>query len=177
MKNKTDIKTIDPEFGVDSRFASNLEKEADSVALMQARLDRLKNLSKEQIIHAKLIQLKLKMEDYLSKTSYDDRNYFAEFLTNYIEILYTKHLDFAKDLNISSNYLSKIINGYREPKEEFILKIMLHSGKIFENIASFQKRIWYQIYFHEKICNTMAKQDSWRPLIEKQIKISTLKIN
>ena len=69
MKNKTDIKTTDPEFGVDSRYASNLEKVADSVALMQARLDRLKNLSKEQIIHAKLIQLKLKMEDYLSKPS------------------------------------------------------------------------------------------------------------
>ncbi len=43
----------DPEFGVDSRY------KVDSSSLMEARLLRIKNLSKEQIDRAKCIQLKI----------------------------------------------------------------------------------------------------------------------
>jgi hypothetical protein len=50
----------DFEFGIDSRYKTKNEREEDAVALMQARLDRMKNLSKEQILCAKLLQLKLK---------------------------------------------------------------------------------------------------------------------
>lgn len=64
----------DFEFGIDSRYKTKNEREEDAVALMQARLDRMKNLSKEQILRAKLLQLKLKMEDYLKKPVYDNQN-------------------------------------------------------------------------------------------------------
>jgi hypothetical protein len=50
----------DAEYGVDSRYKSNKELESDATALMEARLRRMKNLSKDQIIRAKLVQLKLK---------------------------------------------------------------------------------------------------------------------
>ena len=36
------------DYGVDSRYTDKKEKESDSIALMQARLERMKNLSKEQ---------------------------------------------------------------------------------------------------------------------------------
>jgi hypothetical protein len=66
MTNKKNIIAIeDTEYGVDSRYKSDKERESDATALMEARLIRMKNLSKDQIIRAKLLQLKLKMEQYL----------------------------------------------------------------------------------------------------------------
>ena len=64
MTNKQNNIQVDPEFGVDSKYKSIKEKKQDSVTLMQARLDRMKNLPKEQVIRAKLLQLKLKMETH-----------------------------------------------------------------------------------------------------------------
>jgi hypothetical protein len=54
------------------------------------------------------------------------------------------------------------------------LKLMVHSEKVFENIAEFPEQTWYQIYFYEKLCDTMSSQDEWRPGIEKQVKVAEL---
>ncbi len=64
----------DPEYGVDSRYKNSMEKEHDSVALMEARLERMKNLAKEQIMRAKLFQLKLKMENILKNPGHGPQN-------------------------------------------------------------------------------------------------------
>ena len=174
MTNKKNISNVDPEFGVDSRYKTNNEREQESIALMQARLDRMKNLSNEQILRAKLLQLKLKMENYLKEPVYDNQNHFSKFLETYVDVIYSKRSDFAKDINITANFLSKIINNHREPKEEFMLKLMIHSEKVFEKVGEFHKKTWYQIYFHEKLCDTMSSLDKWRPEIEKQIKLKEL---
>lgn len=174
MTNKQNIGNVDSEFGVDSRYKTNNERAQDSIALMQARLDRMKNLSKEQILRAKLLQLKLKMENYLKEPVYDNQNHFSKFLETYVDAIYSKRSDFAKDINITANLLSKIINNHREPKEEFILKLMIHSEKVFEQVGEFHEETWYQIYFHEKLCDTMSSQDKWRPEIEKQVKLTEL---
>ncbi len=52
----------DVEYGVNSRYKNKKEIESESIALMQARLEKMKHLPKEQIIKAKLLQLKLKMD-------------------------------------------------------------------------------------------------------------------
>ncbi len=172
MTNKQNIINVDAEFGVDSRYKTNNEREQDSIALMQARLDRMKNLTEKQILRAKLLQLKLKMENYLKEPVYDNQNHFSQFLETYVDVIYSKRSDFAKDINITANFLSKIINNHREPKEEFILKLMIHSEKVFEQVGEFHNRTWFQIYFHEKLCDTMSSQHKWRPEIEKQVKVT-----
>lgn len=68
--------------------------------------------------------------------------------------------------------MSQVINNHREPKEEFILKLMIHSEKVYKNVCEFDKKTWYQVYFHEKICDTMANQEQWQPEIEKHVRIS-----
>lgn len=171
MTNKENIIDVDPEFGVDSRYNTNNEKEQDSVALMQARLDRMKNLPREQVLRAKLLQLKWKMENYLKEPVYDKQNHFANFLQAYVDAIYSKRSDFANDINVTPVFLSKVINSHREPKEEFILKLMIHSEKVFKHVGEFHKKTWYQIYFHEKLCATMSSQDKWRPEIERQINL------
>lgn len=162
------------EFGVDSRYQNNKERESDSVALMEARLKRMKNLSKEQITQARLAQLKLRMENYIKAETDDARDSFTGFLEAYIDTLYSRRTEFANDVNISDVLLSQIINRHREASKDFMLKLMIHSEKIFSSISDFKKEIWYQIYFQEKIRDMMATQKDWRPEIEKQVKLKEL---
>lgn len=169
-ENKKNI--IDTEYGVDSRYKSNKERESDATALMEARLKRMKNLSKDQITKAKLLQLKLKMEEYIKNPVYDNNNYFSGFLKLYIDSIYSKRSIFAKDIDVAPVSLSQVINNHREPKEEFIMKLMIHSEKVYKNVCEFHKKTWYQVYFHEKICDTMSNQEQWRPEIEKHVRIS-----
>lgn len=164
--------TIDTEFGVDSRYKSNREEKSEATALMEARLKRMKNLSNEQIIKAKLLQLKLKMEEYIKNPRNEQYNSFSKFLKMYIDAIYSQRNFFAKDINITPVKLSQIINNHREPKDEFIKKLMLHSEKAYKNVCKFHNKTWFQVYFQEKISTTMSNQTQWRPEIEKQIKIS-----
>ena len=62
MRSKKE--NTDPEFGLDSRYNSKEEAKKESLALLQARLERIKSVSEADIIKAKLMQLKFKMEDY-----------------------------------------------------------------------------------------------------------------
>jgi hypothetical protein len=163
---------IDTEYGLDSRYKSNKERESDATALMEARLNRMKNISKDQITRAKLLQLKLKMEEYVKYSVYDNHNYFTDFLKLYIDSIYSKRSTFAKDIDVAPVSLSQVINNHREPKEEFIMKLMIHSEKVYKNVCEFHKKIWYQVYFHEKICDTMSNQEQWRPEIEKHVRVS-----
>lgn len=89
----------------------------------------------------------------------------------YIDSIYSRRSEFANDINVTPNFLSKIISNHREPKDEFFYKLMIHSEKAYQNVGKFHKKTWIQVYYHEKICDTMSNQDNWRPEIEKQIKI------
>lgn len=171
-KNKKPI--VDPEFGLDSRYSSKKEYETEATALMEARLARMKKLPKDHFIRAKLMQLKLKMEEYISKPVYDNKNHFSEFLKTYIDTIYSTRNGFAQDINITPIRLSQVINKHREPQDEFIMKLMIHSEKVYENICEFHKKTWYQVYYHEKICDAMSSQDNWRPRIEKDVKLSKI---
>jgi len=172
MTKRNNNNNVDSEYGVDSRYKTTKEREDAAVVLMQARLERMKNLSKEQILRAKLLQLKLKMENFLKGQVYDDQNHFAYFVGAYVDAIYLKRSEFARDINVTPVFLSQVINSHREPNEEFILKLMVHSEKVFKHVGDFHKKTWFQIYFHEKLCDTMASQDTWGPEIEKQVKLS-----
>jgi len=174
MSKKQDIIEVDPEFGVYSKYKSTKEKKQDAVALMQERLARMKHLPREQVIRAKLLQLKLQMEKYLKDPFFNNQKHFTHFVETYVDAIYSKRNDFANDINVTPVFLSKVINSHIEPTEEFILKLMIHSEKNFKKLGEFHNKIWYQIYFHEKLCKTMSNQNNWRPKIEKQVKHSEM---
>lgn len=162
------------EFGVDSRYTSKKEKLTESQKLMESRFQRMRNVSQDQIIKAKLLQLKFRMEEFIKNPIYKDRNFFTEFLTIYIDTIYSKRNHFAKDISIKPVLLSQVLNNHREPKEEFILRLMIHSEKAYKGICKFHKKTWYQVYYHEKLCETMSNQEEWRPEVEKHVSIDNL---
>lgn len=172
MTKKNTIEHNRAEYGVDSRYLSKKEQESDSLVLMQARLDRMRNVSQKDIVRAKLLQLKLKMERHLEDSTVDNRNSFTEFLKTYIDTIYSKRIQFAEDMNVRPVLLSQIINNHRDPHDEFIQKLMIHSEKAFNSVCEFPVKIWYQIYYDEKIGVAMSNESEWRPNLEKNIKIS-----
>ncbi len=62
MKEYSNRNFEDAEYGVDSIYKTKKKQEEDSIALMEARKKRMKNLAKEQIIQAKQMQLRLNTE-------------------------------------------------------------------------------------------------------------------
>lgn len=169
--NKTDKAIMYPEFGLDSRYKNKKEKYSSGKSLLEARLSRMNKLSQSQIINARLLQLKLQMEHYLKDSNNIDSNIFTAFLVKYIDTIYEKRAMFAKDINITPVNLSQVLNNHREPKSEFMYRLMLHSELVYKNICSFDKQTWYQIYYHQKISDTMANQKKWTSKERKHVKL------
>ena len=99
----------------------------------------------------------------------EEKSPFSYFLSNYIDTIYDRRNKFAKDIKITPVSLSQILNNHRKPKEEFLLKLMLHSDLTYRNISKFDKKTWFQVYYHEKIADTMASQDKWLPKVVKAV--------
>jgi hypothetical protein len=166
--NKESNIILDSEFGIDSRYKTNIEQKQDAISLLESRLAKLKNLSLEQIIEAKLVQLKLQMEKILDNGLTQTEQHFIPFLTKYIDILYTQRNKFSEEIKIPSNLLSKILNEHREANDDFIQKVMLHSEKKFKNINAFNSIIWYRLFYNDKINAVISEQKKWRKVIEKK---------
>jgi len=167
MNNSTD-----PEYAVDSRYSSEEVQKADSVALMKARLERMENLPKEELMKAKLMQLKLKMTDYVENPVYDQRNYFLEFLKIYVGIIYQNKRDFAKDIQVTPVELSQVLNNHRKPKDSFLKKLIVHSERVYEHVCPFSGKVWLEVYHQDQMSKTMNEEAIWRPDIEKQVTLS-----
>ncbi|WP_134088561.1 hypothetical protein [Olivibacter sp. XZL3] len=159
---------------VDARYSSEEEQKAEASLLMEARKKRIANRSQSDIFKARLMQLKLQMEEFLNTPAYDKKHYFTSFLETYIDTLYDKRSAFADDIGITPVSLSQVLNNHREPKEEFMLKLMVHSERAFKSLGNFHKKMWYQVYFQEKINETIANQEKWRPEVEKKVKFISL---
>jgi hypothetical protein len=164
--------TVDPEFGVDSRYTTETSYQSEATKLMEARLQRMKNVSKDQILHAKLLQLKFQMQEFIKHPEFKVQYYFTTFLKQYIDIIYSKRAVFANDMGMKPVKLSQLLNNHRAPQDDFILKLMIHSEKVYQNVCEFPKELWYQVYFHEKLSTMMATQKEWQPKLEKTVYVS-----
>jgi hypothetical protein len=162
----------DTEYGVDSRYHAAKERESEAIALMEARIKKMKGLSGEEIVRIRLMQLKLKMEEYLARSVNEKGNSFSEYLKIYIDAIYSRRSSFAYDIGITPILLSQIINNHRVPNEEFFKKLMIHSEKMYRDVCDIQQQIWYQVFYQEKLNNTLSTQNTWRPQIEESVRIS-----
>jgi len=165
------LKSQYPEFGVDSRYSSNKQKRKDGKQLLKSRLEKLESLPNNQIVKAKLLQLKFRIEEYLKEPVIQEQNAFSHFLSNYVDTLYDRRNKFAKDLNITPVVLSQILNNHRKPKEEFLLKLVLHSQIAYANVSQFSHKTWFEVYYHQKISDTLASKSKWLPKMKKEVSI------
>lgn len=174
MKNKhggVSEKADVQDYPLDSRYTSEKERLSDGKALMAARLERMKKVPEEQILKARLLQLKYRMERYLSDEGQEEVSSFTGFLADYVNTLYSKRSNFAKDMDITPVALSHVLNGHREPKVEFLQRLMIHSEIVFRNISPFRNMTWFQVYYQGKILETFSEESRWAPTEAKHVQI------
>lgn len=173
MNRRKKEKAIDlQDYPLDSRCRSDEERLRDGEVLMEARLEQLKKVPEDQVLKARLLQLKYQMEDYLSGEGQGDGKNFLVFLLTYIDTLYSKHSSFAEDMNISPVALSHVLNGHRNPKVEFLQRLMIHSDMVYRHISSFKNTTWFQVYYQGKIHDTFSEISRWSAVEAKHVNIS-----
>ena len=168
MINRVKNKEIEEfKYLIDSRKLSKKDKKINADKIIQARAVRLRERSEFDIKRARLMQLKLQMEEYLNVPNDNSPHSFSDFLRAYIDIIYNKRKDFAEDLSVEPLMLSQVLNNHREPQEKFMLRLMVHSDRTFAKICEFNQKIWYRIYYKEKVGKIMSTQKNWRGTVEK----------
>lgn len=178
MMNKKDGNKEQEEFKylIDSRITSDKEKEIERNAVLKAREKRLKNSSESEKIVAQLLQLKYQMEDHLNKPVQNVAHSFSKFLGVYIDTLYRKRKDFASDIDVNPIELSQIINNHRQPKEEFLIRLNLHSQAVFENFSHFKKDLWPKLYYFDKVGEFLITSEKRKKSEEKHVKSKVVDI-
>lgn len=102
------------------------------------------NRTPEEKLHAKMLQLKYQMQDYVGSKRYDEGKRFGYFLSRYIEMLEKKNKDFAEDINITAIELSQLINNHRNPNIKILIRLEIHSDN------AIPAYIWYKVVEKEK---------------------------
>jgi hypothetical protein len=123
---------------------SEKEKVEASNELILARKKVKKQLNDNQILYAKVLQLRFQMEDYSRSNSYNKDFSFAYFLRKYIRLSYKNNKDFAKDIHLAETELSSILNKGRTPNRKTFVRFELHSNNVIPAIS------WYKVLEKEK---------------------------
>ncbi|MEM6806449.1 MAG: hypothetical protein AAF696_33935 [Bacteroidota bacterium] len=171
MKNKEeDIELEEFKYLIDSRNLSKEEKEIEREAILKAREERFRRRSRAEMLASRLLQLRYKMEEYLEDSGCELGTNFSDFLSTYVDILYKKRKDFAEDLSIPPISLSHIINKHREPTENFLQRLIIHSQETYRGICNFEKELWIKVYYQDKICSLTKSSIEWTQKESKYVK-------
>jgi hypothetical protein len=168
-KKVNEIEILDPEFGADFRYKTQEERDFASNELMEARRERYKKVTKEQIKTGMLMRLLHRMEGFNQTEEELNQKRLSDYLAAYIDIIYPKRSMFAEAIEVTPAHLSQVINDHRDPTDEFMKKLMIHSEIAFVGVNGFNSKIWYEVYFRGKMNKLIGENENWREEIEKHV--------
>ncbi|WP_416865895.1 MAG: hypothetical protein ACMVP2_26820 [Imperialibacter sp.] len=145
---------------IDSRNLSSKEKREERNAILKAREIRFRSRSENEARRARLMQLKYQMDDHVSSPTFSAPR-FTDFLRSYIDILYDKQKDFATDMQVTPMTISHILNGHREPQEEFLFGLIDHSQQTFRELGGFSWDLWPRVYYQDKVFLIKESGRAW----------------
>lgn len=96
--------------------------------LSVSRRKRRSEMTDDQKLYTSLIQLRIRLDDYIKGSQYKPEFNFGYFLEQYISLINKKKKDFAKEIDIHTTLLSQYINKHREPNESMFIRLEIHSG-------------------------------------------------
>lgn len=147
----------------DGRESSDYSSTQSTSFTLKDRINRYLSLTNEQLFEASILQLQLRIKDYLSRKNFvSNEENFTHFLSIYVDLCASKRADFAKEINVSSVYLSQIINQFKEPNSEFLSKLGIHSETNFSSICGFQGSIWIELFYKDKLLKAVNQFEEKR---------------
>jgi len=125
-----------------------------------ARRNQFENRTHKQKMYSRLLQLKFQLEDYINSNQYEEAFSFGFFLNEYVSRQDKKDKDFAVEVDVKPAVLSQYINNHRNPTDEFIIRLELHSNGMIPAISWFkvmQKDKEHEIMTSQKLRNEESK--------------------
>jgi len=139
------------------------QKEEARKQLAEARKKVKEKTTDTQKLYARILQLRYQMEDYAKSSTYDEKQNFASFLRTYIKLNYKINKEFADDIHINETELSQILNKHRDPSENIIIRLELHSNNVIPAVS------WFKLLEKEKLYE-LETDTSLREQEEKYVK-------
>jgi len=110
---------------------------------LRLRLERMNEMSDEELISSDLFAFKLRLNAYFKKNKFDEAFTFAKQLQKYIKISRRSNAEIASNLGIHKTKLSRLVNDRENPNIELMYRLEEHSSK---EIPAFY---WWRIYARE----------------------------
>jgi plasmid maintenance system antidote protein VapI len=116
------------------------KQQADArVQLAEARKKSQAEMSVDDRLNLKLMQLKFQIEAYLKNEPYDNIRTFGYFLKEYLHILGVQNNEFAHEVDIHDTEVTNLIKDRRQPNERLMIRLELHSDKMFPAV------LWHRL--------------------------------
>lgn len=117
------------------------------------RRKQFENRSPRQKMHSELLQLKFQLEDYIKSNQYKESLNFGYFLNEYVSRQDKKDKEFASEVDVTPAVLSQYMNNHRKPKDEFVIRLEIHSNGMIPAIN------WFKVIQKDKEHEIMTNQD------------------
>ena len=139
------------------KYTAKQQEQANKDLAAARKISQAK-MTEDDILKARLYQLRFQLEDYL-KEDYNPALNFGHFLERYLKILNIKKKEFAAEIQIHETLLSHLISNRREPNESIIIRLELHSNKVIPAIY------WYKLAekgkeYHIRTDNSLREKES-----------------
>lgn len=149
-------KNISGELSVDNIYPHGLsaeQKAAEDRVMAVFRMERWKNMTKEDHLRADLLQVKYQMEDVIESLEYHGTMNFGHFLAAYIRAVQKKQKEFAAEISIDETRLSRIIHNKEFPNDELFIRLELHSNNTIPALS------WFLLAEKEKAYNISTNKE------------------
>ena len=161
-------KEIVEAFVLPQKLTKKQQAEA-SLQLAEARKKSIDKMTVAERLTANLLQLKFQVEDYLKTDEFDENKTFGYFLKQYLLLIDRKGNEFADEIDIHETLLSQLVNNHREPGDNILIRLELHSNSIMP--ASY----WYRLIEKQKehfIKNDIALRKREKKFVKNKVEVS-----
>lgn len=140
---------------------SPVERRKENNKFSKLRIQQIKNMTEEERLYSRIMQLKYIMEDYVKSENYDNIHTFSYFLNRYLNVLNINKTIFSKEISLQNSQLSRLLhNPDPQLNDKIAVRLEIHSNNIIPAI------FWYRIY---------EKQNEWQLINDRKIRLEESK--
>jgi plasmid maintenance system antidote protein VapI len=118
--------------------ANQDENDRNEIEFLLYRRKRMREMTENQVVFSRLLQLRYQLEDYLNGDKYIPEKSFSYFLKEYLKTIDRKKKEFAYEVQVHETKLSQILNNRVEPNEKFMVRLEIHSQNLFPALYWFK---------------------------------------
>lgn len=126
------------------------ETKAANEEMRKLRLEMIANMTDEEKLIGKIMQLRFQMSDYIKKENFLSEKTFGKYLGEYIRILNKDQRTISEELAVHYTELNRLINDKEEPNIELTYRLEAHSKEMIPGILWWKLVIKKQEYLINK---------------------------